>query len=612
MDLAPLIQFLSQTVPFDGLPQAALEQCAGRIEIAYASRRDKRIEFDTDNPCLYVIASGVFELRDNDGELLARLDSHQCFGFRALLTGEQTDAEIHIIEDGLLYLIPLATFDDLRHRYREFERFFNRQHGQRIRLGVRYDNHRHTNAMRLSKVMSAKVVSCGGDTSVAEAARLMSQHRISCLPVTAEGQLVGILTDRDLRNRVLAKAVDPGVAVKQVMTASPRCLTSQETWFDAQLLMTRFNIHHLPITEHGQLKGLVTSNDLMRQLDSDPALIIKQLNRCQDQEQLVQVMDGVPNLVKSLVAAEVSAEQVGRLLTAISDRLTERLIALAQRTLGEAPMDWCWLAFGSQARMDQVIGSDQDNGLLLAEEPDATQQRYFLALAESVCRGLDRCGFVLCKGEIMAMNPKWCRSLHRWQQQFSHWMSEPEPKAVMHSSIFFDIRGVAGDTELARRLQLQVLEQAQRSEFFLAYLAQNCVARRPPLGFFRQWVLDKDGEQKAGVDLKHRGLAIINDIGRLYALACGSDEVETPKRLKAAMEAGLLTRKDALNLADALEFIRAQRLDNQHRQWLAGDRISNYLEPKSLSQLVRHQLKDAFVVLGQAQDGVKLKFGKQL
>ncbi|WP_417346877.1 DUF294 nucleotidyltransferase-like domain-containing protein [Ferrimonas sp.] len=610
--LTPLVQFLSETVPFDTLPAEARERCAASIEIAYASRRDRMIEFDPANPSLYLIASGVFELRSKEGELLARLDSHQSFGFRALLTGEPTAADIHIIEDGLLYLVPQAMFDELRYHHKEFERFFNRQHGQRIRLGERYDSHRHTNSMKLAKVMSDHVVSGEGQMSIAEAAARMSEHRISCLPITHQGRIVGILTDRDLRNRVLAKGVAVSACVSEVMTADPLCAEPQATWFDAQLMMTRHNIHHLPVAESGKLVGLVTSNDLMRQLDSDPALIIKQLNRCKDLDALVRVMEGVPNLVKAQVAADVSAEQVGRLLTAISDRLTERLINLAKEELGPAPINWCWLAFGSQARMDQVVGSDQDNGLLLSREPDEEERGYFLKLAEFVCLGLDRCGQTLCKGEVMAMNPKWCQSMEGWQQQFDRWILEPEPMAVMHSSIFFDIRGIAGDLALAKQLQHYVVQQASQSDFFLTYLARNSVSRRPPLGFFRQWVLDKDGEQKEGVDLKHRGLAIVNDIGRLYALACGSDEVETPRRLKAAMEAGLLTRKDALNIADALEFIRQQRLDNHERQWQAGESASNYLEPRSLSQLVRHQLKDAFVVVGQAQDGVKLKYGKQL
>lgn len=296
------------------------------------------------------------------------------------------------------------------------------------------------------------------------------------------------------------------------------------------------------------------------------------------------------------------------MLTSVTDALTRRLIVLNQQILGEAPMAFCWLAFGSQGRQDQAACSDQDNGLLVAEEMDDFAKGYFDALTHAVCAGLDQCGYAFCPGNIMAQNPKWRMSLKEWQQVFEKWVVTPEPKALMHASIFFDMRSVFGPLSLFDALQDKVLAQTKDNDIFLAGLTGNSLIESPPLGFFRKFVLERDGSEVKGIDLKHKGNALINDIARVYALSAGIKEVNTAKRIRALMDANILNRKDALNLADAHEFIAHMRLSNQGYQHTQGLEISNYLLPGHLSSLVRHQLRDAFKVVHDAQLGMKMKF----
>jgi CBS domain-containing protein len=252
--------------------------------------------------------------------------------------------------------------------------------------------------------------------------------------------------------------------------------------------------------------------------------------------------------------------------------------------------------------------SDQDNGLLLAKEPDAAATAYFDALTHAVCSGLNDCGYVFCPGDIMAQNPAWRMSLENWQQKFSGWVNTPEPKALMHASIFFDMRCVFGPESLFKALQNQVLANTCDNDIFLAALAGNALSESPPLGFFRQFVLERDGSEEKGIDLKHRGSVLINDIARVYALSAGINEVNTAKRIRVLIAQGILTRKDGLNLADALEFIAHMRLANQGRQYENREALSNYLRPQALSSLMRHQLRDAFKVVHDAQAALKLKF----
>ncbi|MGL5397545.1 MAG: DUF294 nucleotidyltransferase-like domain-containing protein, partial [Shewanella sp.] len=368
------------------------------------------------------------------------------------------------------------------------------------------------------------------------------------------------------------------------------------------------NIHHLPIIDEDKAIGMVTSTDILRGQGSQPLLLIGEIERQRDLASLISVSKQIPLLLQNLISADARAEEIGRVLTSVTDALTRRLIVLNQQILGEAPMAFCWLAFGSQGRQDQAACSDQDNGLLVAEEMDDFAKGYFDALTHAVCAGLDQCGYMFCPGNIMAQNPKWRMSLNQWQKVFEKWVITPEPKALMHASIFFDMRSVYGPQSLFDALQDKVLAQTKDNDIFLAGMAGNSLIESPPLGFFRKFVLERDGSEVKGIDLKHKGNALINDIARVYALSAGIKEVNTAKRIRALMDANILNRKDALNLADAHEFIAHMRLSNQGYQHTQGLKISNYLMPDHLSSLVRHQLRDAFKVVHDAQSGMKMKF----
>jgi CBS domain-containing protein len=426
--------------------------------------------------------------------------------------------------------------------------------------------------------------------------------------VLQDQQLVGILTDRDLRNRVLAEGLDGLACVDKVMTKQPQTVASNALVFEAMLLMSEHNIHHLPVVDNQQAKGMVTSTDILRSQSSQPLLLIGEIDRQSSIERLIHVSKQIPVLLQNLISADARAEEIGRVLTSVTDALTRRLIVLNQQLLGKAPMAFCWLAFGSQGRQDQVACSDQDNGLLLAHEPDEFAAAYFDKLTHAVCKGLDQCGYIYCPGDIMAQNPQWRLSLQQWQQKFKKWVMSPEPKALMHASIFFDMRAVYGPQTLFDELQDSVMSHTKDNDIFLAGMAGNSLQQTPPLGFFRKFVLERDGSEVKGMDLKHKGSALINDIARVYALSAGIKEVNTAKRIRALMDANIINRKDALNLADAHEFIAHMRLANQGYQATNNLVVSNYLKPQDLSSLLRHQLRDAFKVVHDAQSGLKLKF----
>ncbi|TKB57330.1 DUF294 nucleotidyltransferase-like domain-containing protein [Ferrimonas aestuarii] len=601
---------LAASLPFTDLSADERRFCAGQIQIVYVSRRQQWFDMTAHEPALYLIATGAIELISQEQKLLARLEAQQSFGFQRLLTGQESSVRVKVIEDSLLYLIPQSVFDRLRQSSRQFDQFYNQQLSERVRVGERSQQKSAGLSARLSSLMSTPVITAEDQMSVQAVATLMSDNRISGMPVVdGGGEMVGIITDRDLRRRVVAEGRSLQTPLNQVMTRQVRTLPPQSARLEAQLLMTEWGVHHLPVVEDRKVVGMITSSDLLRQVHWDPAHFIKSINRSDSLEALRQQMDRLPKLIRNL--DQPASGFTSRLITAVYDAVTRRLLILAQQQFGPAPLRWCWLSFGSQARREMGLNSDQDNGLVFEREPNGAEAEYFERLSTWVCDGLAVCGQRLCDGEIMASNSKWRLSLNQWQGQFANWLENPEPKAVMHCAIFFDMRPIEGELQLASQLHQQVVEQAKVSERFLALLAQQAASRQPPLGLFRRWVLDSDGQQHKGIDIKHRALAIVNDIARIYALSGGCEAIETELRLKAAMERGQLTRVDALNLADCLSLLRKLKYEHHCRQLAEGSDYTNLIEPKALSQLSRHQLKQALKVLAEAQDSVKFKFARQ-
>lgn len=282
-----------------------------------------------------------------------------------------------------------------------------------------------------------------------------------------------------------------------------------------------------------------------------------------------------------------------------------RLIQLAEKKLGPAPVPWCWTGFGSQARGEQLLGADQDNGIIIDDSVEETQLPWYREMAEFVCDGLNECGYVYCPGGIMAKTDEWRQPLAIWEQTVRRWATSPTPDAVMRVSIFFDIRAVYGDSSLARRLQNTMLKQASTNTIFLAALAANALDSKPPLGIFRRFVVDRNGEHRDSVDLKKRGVLPVTEIVRLHALAHRIEAVNTHERLRALAHARHMTIVDSRNLADALHFIQQQRIKNQCKQIVRGEKISNYLNPRDLPKMAKEQLRDAFTIIDEAQSAVR-------
>ena len=445
--------------------------------------------------------------------------------------------------------------------------------------------------------------------SILSAARRMAEERVSSILLTQGDQLFGLVTDRDLRTRVLAAGIDPARPVADIATLAPLTLQKHQSIFEAMVLMARQNIHHVPVLDGTRVAGMVTATDLNQQQSTSAVYLTGDIYRQPDLAGLVACSLRVKDLQSSLAKAETSAYSTGIIMTSVTDAFTVRLIQLAEQQLGPAPVDYCWVAAGSQARMEQTARSDQDNCLVLSDDYRPAQHgEYFRTFSKFVCDGLDACGYVHCPGEMMAMTDKWRQPRSRWNAYFADWTDQPEPMALMLTCVFFDLRAVHGHAELLHGLRRDMLQRTKGNSLFLAHMVVNALKHRPPLGLFGQIAVTRGGEHRGTIDLKHNGIVPIVDLARNYALAGGLDAVNTQDRLAASAQSGEVSAQAARDLGDALEFISALRIAHQTRQIAAGQAPDNFLRLDELSSFERGTLKDAFGVVQKLQSVLSQRY----
>ncbi|RUO61825.1 DUF294 nucleotidyltransferase-like domain-containing protein [Pseudidiomarina insulisalsae] len=627
-DFSELNRFLLDCPPFDLLSDDKRQWVAAQVKAVYLNEHNVDELFKNYSPALYIVRSGAFDLLAPDGDLIERLESHDLFGFPSLLSGRDVVNKLSVVEDGIVYIISAEVFDHLRQHARPFERYFIHAHEQRLlsRPGQTSPNFAAKKAgaapagveglgdgaslQRLvGEVVARQAVWLSSTATIQQAAQRMRDEKISSLLVVDDGRLVGILTDRDLRNRVVAQGLDPSLHVNAVMTQAPATIAAKQSLLDALTLMTQHNIHHIPVVdENDQPVGMLTLSDLIRQQKSEPVMLISALNRAKTRDELVHEARQIPEYIHSFAQRVNHAAAVGRLLASLTDTMTRKLIDLYEQNHGVAPAAYVWLAFGSQGREDQTLSSDQDNGLLLANDLNEKQLQWFAGLGEFVCEGLAACGIPKCPGNIMASNPDCRRTRAGWLERFRSWTEAPTPKALMYCQIFFDSRNVRGNKRLYQAYREDVAKLG-RSEIFLGNLARLQANVQVPLGLFNRFRGTESGKDSDLIDIKRYGLALINDIVRLYSLHAGLTEPRTLTRLALLSNSQLLSKSDNQALAEAWQFFTQLRLQHQLAVW-GTERPKNALDPDQLSTLSRRQLKSAFRIIKDCQQGVSLKFGR--
>jgi CBS domain-containing protein len=614
VELVEIRDFLAAHHPFDLLPPEELERLPKRLSVRYFRRGTPFPPADDDQSYLYIVRRGALELRDGRGELIGKLaEGDLCPWPCRPQDYPETLVSCNTAEDTLVYLISCADMERLRERHQAFCDHFERTVAERLRNALDLIKERSAigtglMTVRISDLLDRPLVSCTPDTSIREAARAMTERRISSLIVMDGQRLAGMITDRDLRSRCIAAGLHYEDPVRRIMTENLRTAEAETLGFQALIAMTRLNVHHLPVLDGNRVVGVVTTSDLLRFQSANAVYLVGDIYRAGDLDTLVQISTKVPELQVHLVSGGATADQVGQAVSAVTDAITARLLELAEEQLGPPPVPYAWMAGGSQGRREQSSHSDQDNALLTADHAKPEHNLYFAALAEMVNQGLDACGYYDCPGDVMARNPKWRQPLRIWRKYFTNWIERPEPMALMLASVFFDLRPVHDPEGLFEELHGHVLEHSRANRIFVAYMVVNALKHRPPLGFFRNFVLIHGGDHDHTFDIKHRGIVPVVDLARIYALSAGIPQINTIERLERAAEVKALSRDGASNLIDALELIGTLRMQHQARQISRGEKADNYVSPDQLSSLERGHLKDAFSVIHTMQEVLEQRY----
>ncbi len=614
IELTEIRDFIAIRYPFSTLEEEPLNLLIPEIQIRYLRRGQPFPPQHKNGALFYLVRSGAIELRDRKNQLIGHLAEGDFTAESCEFVDINPTSNSIALEDSLIYTLPCEILRKLIDENHSFQQHFSDSIKERLKLAIENMNDKMDFSMsrltvEVGNLVHKAPIMLNASSTLQEVAQCMTERQVSSIMLSDDnGALCGLVTDRDLRKRCVAEAVDIQLPVEKIMTTDLQVIDHDSLLLHAMILMTKENIHHLPVVKKGNVIGMLTTTDITRYSSSNPAFISSEIRKANSLEELIPVCSRLPSLQLSLANSSVTARHIGETISSVTDCLTIRLIELAQQDLGPAPVPFAWVAGGSQGRHEQTSHSDQDNALIISDKMSPEDDDYFRKLAISVSDGLHACGFIYCPGDAMATNDKWRKPLKTWRKYFDKWINRPKPEALMLACIFFDLRVIYGNKKLYKSLQSEMLEKARSSKLFLAHMVSNALSHKPPLGFFRKLVLIHDGEHDETLDIKMRGVAPIIDIARVVALADGVSAVNTTERLKAASQTPSLSRSMSENLQDAMEFISSLRIRHQADQIKNGITVDHYLHPDQLSDLERKHLKDAFAVIQDMQDALKLQY----
>lgn len=621
-----IADFLVRYAPFRLIKEEALLSLSQQVTIVYKEKGETIFEQGEEaHPCFYIIKEGAVLLSRKEGAeqlLVDTCDEGDLFGLRPLIADQTYGLKALAEENTLLYGISIEQFRPFMASEAAVSLYLARNFASGVHIS--YEN-AYRNALYfhpeqkegtdLSEIQELEnrraPVTCSQGSTIKEAARIMKKERVSSiLIIDDQGRPKGIITDKDLRNQVAIGEVSIEESVSSIMSAPVFTIPKGLTVAEVQMFMIKNKIHHLAITADGTdqspLIGVLTEHDLLVAQANNPAALLRKIKHSYSLDTLREVRDRAEDLLAKYLEQGVKIGFVAQVMSQINDALIQRIIQLAYDSMIHAGFKdpgaaFCWLSLGSEGREEQLLRTDQDNALVfedVAADKLENTRSFFLSLAQKVTEGLNTCGFEFCPAEMMASNPRWCLSLREWKSQFGKWMLSPTQDAILMSTIFFDFRPVYGDEKLANALTAFIFEHIDQRTPFLNFLAKDALQNPPPLSFFRNFLVEKDGAHKNTFDIKARAMMPLTDAARLLILAAKQERLtNTPERFRALAQLEKQNAKIYEQAADAYDILMEYRA----RFGLRNDDSGRYINPEQLSKMEKLQLRNAFQPISDLQ-----------
>lgn len=617
---------LKKTPPFTCLDDAVLDRIVREMLVDFYPRG--RTILRQNGPAaehLSIIRNGAVRIfvttNEGDEVLAGSRTSGDFFGMISFLYGSSMETVV-ATEDTSCCLIEKETILDLLRTNAEFSGFCLRYILKRL-VAMTYKDIRDRTLLSgggdkllftniLSDLAVRNVVTAPEDITIRQAAETMAANAISSLVLLdPSGLPSGMITDRDLRNKVVAKGRDTGGRVGDIMSVTIIKSEAGDYCFEALLKMIRYNIHHVLVVNKGELAGILTNHDLMMLQGTSPLAVAREIENQSTVDGLVPASGKIDKTVSILIKEGAKAGNITRIITEVNDRLLRKILEITEARRGPPPVPYCWIVFGSEGRKEQTFRTDQDNAIIYEDREGSREEaeHYFSGFAADMKDALARCGFPPCKAGYMADNPQWRQPISVWKRCFSNWINQPTPEAVLRSLIFFDFRAVHGDVLLAEKLRAFLGNEIRDKTLFLAHVAATMARNRPPLGFLGNFRCQAKGARKGTFDIKINGVGPIIDAARLAAFEMRIFHTSTRERfIELNGRKGSVLGEWIQDLGQAFEFLMSLRLRRQLQQIQEGEEPDNFIDPGELGRMEKRTLKEAFKIIAAVQDAAVKKY----
>lgn len=629
LDTSVVTEFLEKTLPFNELDHATLASLARNATIDFFPKGTQILTQDiSEVKHIYLIQKGGVKLYLQDDAGQTTLKDYRgegtVFGALAIIRDSKSSLTVEAIEDTFCFLLTKESFSRLLQSHPGFSQYYLKTFSEsyikksfselrKEKLTHKTEGALYLFTVKVNDIIRKRPEYISPVDSIRNAAKRMTRMGIGSLLIKDEyGKPAGIITDKDLRSKVVAEGLSYSIPVEEIMTSPVETIAADKVCFDALLSMMSKQIHHLAVEDEGKIIGIITSHDILVIQGESPVYLFKEITNQNNIERLYELSMRVPLVVRPLIEEGAKANNITRMITVLNDLILDRILTLMQEELGPPPVPFCWLVMGSEGRKEQTFRTDQDNALVYQdpknEQEAQAAEKYFKKFGQEAINHLVKCGYPLCKGGNMASNPKWCQPLSQWKKYFQNWVSVPEPEEVLNSTVFFDFRPAYGHLELGFKLRDYLNILVRGKDMFLRYLAQDCFRTKPPLSFFKNFLVERDGEHKNRLDIKARGLVPFWDFSRVMALRHGIDETNTLGRMEQLKKAGHMPEELFKKAKESYEFQMQLRFLNQLRLMEEGEEPHNYINPAELSDLEKQTLKGAFSVISNLQSFLKETF----
>jgi CBS domain-containing protein len=616
------IENLRQHAPFDRMDRKSLAFLVEKFKLAYFAKGRKITGPDYGIArILYIVQRGLVLGERGDGNIAwndaVEYATGECFPVAEVVGREPAGHVFVALEDSFCYEVGIDDVETLMSVSEPFSEFCRnsvnalllQSHAILQTLHAQQSKRQQPMNAFLRDLVHTEPLSCTPGEKMKSALEAMQRAKVGSIVVTGDnGTPVGIFTERDLLRHTVGGSLDLARSIEAYMTPAPRTLPETATASEAAVLMVRLGIRHVVVVAEGKLTGVISERDLFALQRTSMRNITHSIEIAKGEKGLRQAAIDIRKLASNMIAQGIGAEQLTQLIATLNDKLVCRIIEIEHARHSLRDIDFCWMAFGSEGRLEQTLSTDQDNGIIFSDGHLPESVRYLLLpFANAVNRMLDFCGFPLCKGEIMAGNPKWCLSVSEWRQKFTDWVHNPQPQAMLHSMIFFDFRSLWGQEDLIHELHDVLVANVRDDQRFLRAMAKVALDSRPPLGFFNSFVTSGAKGTAHTIDLKTQGTRPFVDAARIYALASGLEQTSTAMRLRISGERLNVPVEETEAMVEAFHFMLLFRLRNQF-PGTGLEAQANLINPDTLNELDRRILKEAFRQARKLQNRLSLDY----